>query len=362
MNTKLNHVAAAVFNRPWFIREDVLRQIGAIVELHMHGERLAPVEIAERLEVAAARNGPRSGAQRSGAIAVIPMYGLIAPRASLMTEMSGGTTVEQIRGAFRSAMGDESVGSILFDVDSPGGSADGIDELAAEIRDARGTKPLVAIADYGIASAAYYVVSGVDEIVASPSSMVGWIGTAMIHTEFSKMDEMAGATTTIIRNPKGKMLVNEYEPLTEPARDELQQAVDDYTAAFHSRVASNRGVSVATVKSDYGGGGGMTAVRAKAAGLVDRVDTFDGTIARLAAGKVKLRASGAQAIAERLGAELVSPGLYRIEGRLVAGEALEDGMDLAAASDETLAVHASEDLDEIALERAIATRRRARVG
>jgi ClpP class serine protease len=99
-----------------------------------------------------------------------------------MSDMSGGTSVEAIRQNFRAAMADETVGSILFDVDSPGGYTDGIEELATEIRNARGTKPMVAIANYGMASAALYLGAQADELVASPSSMVGWIGTALIHT------------------------------------------------------------------------------------------------------------------------------------------------------------------------------------
>lgn len=358
MKTRLDHVAAAVFGRPWLIREDVLQQIGAIVEFHLAGGRLTPVEIQERLDVAAARNGPRDGGGRSGPVQIIPIYGLIAPRATLMTDMSGGSTVEGIRGRFRAALGDEGVGSILFDVDSPGGSADGIEELAAEIFEARGQKPMAAIARYGMASAAYYTVSGVDEIIASPSSMVGWIGTAMIHTEYSKMAEMIGETTTIVRDPKGKMLVNSYEPLTEEALAELQQVVGDYTGQFHSRVAKGRGVSVATVKADFGGGGGMTAARAKAAGLVDRVETIDVTVARMTAGK--LRPRGTQALAEGMAWQVI--GSAATESLSDTSAHLNQGGDASPADDPEASVSGEagtppEDLDEIALERAIASRR-----
>lgn len=283
--SKYQHVARAVFGQPWMVRPETLDTIVALVRLRADGGRLTDAEIRARVDGAAAAAGPRRGARTMGSVGVIPIYGILIPRASLMSDMSGGTAVADVRVAFRQALDDEAIGSILLDIDSPGGMVDGIDELATEIREARGRKPIVAIADYTMASAAYYLGSAADEVVASPSAMVGWIGTVMAHTEFSKADEMAGVTTTVIRNPPGKAGANEFEPLSEQARAELQQTVDDFSAQFHAAVAKGRGVPVATVKSDFGQGGGMTAARAKAAGLVDRVETFDATVRRLATGR-----------------------------------------------------------------------------
>ncbi len=297
MNTtdrgRLRHVVSMVYGRPWFLREDEFRVMDAIVQLHLAGERLTPDEIHDRLDSASARNGPRNGARQAGAVAIIPVYGMIFPRSSLMTEMSGGTSVADVRSSFRMAMADESVGSILFDVDSPGGFTDGIEELAAEIRDARGRKPMVSIANYGMASAAYYLGAQADEVIASPSSMVGWIGTVMVHQEISKMEAQKGITTTILRNPAGKFGGNEFEPLSDKARAELQEQVDDHSTMFVNAVAKGRGVTPATVRSNFGDGGGMSAARAKAAGLVDRVDAFDAAVARLATGKVQPRIGAA---------------------------------------------------------------------
>lgn len=289
MNTKLSHVVSMVYGRPWYLREDEFKVMDALVRMHMAGERLSGDEIRERLDAAAAKNGPRAGARMEGAIGVIPIYGMIFPRSNLMTEMSGGATVTGIRAAFRAAMADESIGSILFDIDSPGGYTDGIDELATEIRSARGTKPMVSISNYSMASAAYYLGSQADEVVASPSSMTGWVGTVLVHQEFSKADEQQGVTTTIFRDPPGKFGGNEYEPLSDTARAELQQQVDDFSGQFYNAAAKGRGISTATVKSDFGQGGGMSAQRAKSAGLVDRVETIDDTVRRMAQGKVQTR-------------------------------------------------------------------------
>jgi membrane-bound ClpP family serine protease len=73
------------------------------------------------------------------------------------------------------------VQSILFDIDSPGGEAAGMFNLAATIREARKWKRVVASVNDIAASAAYGIASAADEIVVSPTSIIGWIGVVMMH-------------------------------------------------------------------------------------------------------------------------------------------------------------------------------------
>jgi signal peptide peptidase SppA len=278
-------VARAALETPWFIREAEGRIVAEIVLARLEGVRLTEDEVAERVGAAEAAQGPRRGARMSGAVAVLPVYGVLMPRANLMAAMSGGTTVESLRAAFREVMADEAVGSIVFDVDSPGGAVDGIEELATEIREARGRKPMVAVANTLMASAAYYLASQADEVVASPSSMLGSIGVFLEHVETSRADDADGITTTVIRRPDAKHEANMSEPLSDTARTHLQQVVDDYYGQFVGAVAKGRGVTPAAVREGYGQGRVLTARRAVAAGLADRVGTLDEAIIRLATGK-----------------------------------------------------------------------------
>ncbi len=280
-----DRIARAVFETPWFIREHEGRLMGELVAARLEGIRLSEAEIAERVSAAQAAQGPRRGSRMAGAVAVLPVYGVIMPRANLMVAMSGGTTVESLRTAFREVLADDAVGSIVFDIDSPGGAVDGIDELATEIREARGRKPMVAVANTMMASAAYYLGAQADEVVASPSSLVGSIGVYLEHVEFSRMEDEAGITTSIIRRPDTKNEANDVEPLSDTARAHLQQIVDDYYGQFVSAVAKGRGVGPAAVRAGYGEGRVLTAKRALAANLVDRVGTLDETVVRLATGK-----------------------------------------------------------------------------
>ena len=71
----------------------------------------------------------------------------------------GSTSTQLFAQAFREAVADDTVGAILIDIDSPGGSVYGTSELAAEILQARNSKPVCAIANSLAASAAYWIGS-----------------------------------------------------------------------------------------------------------------------------------------------------------------------------------------------------------
>src|SRR5687767_2460739 len=73
----------------------------------------------------------REPSNETPGVAVIPIYGTISPKMNLMTALSGGTTAQQIENAALEAAANPKVASIVFDVDSPGGFVQGIEEAAA---------------------------------------------------------------------------------------------------------------------------------------------------------------------------------------------------------------------------------------
>lgn len=290
MGERYRHLIAAILGRPWMIDEtsEAWAAIQDVIELRSAGIRLEEAEIQARIDAAASSRGPRAGGATAGSVAVVPLYGLISPRSNLMTAMSGGTTAEGFVRNFKAAMADPDVSAILIDVDSPGGNVQGIEEAATVVREARGQgKAIAAIAQHNAHSAAYYVVSGVDEIVVTPSGRVGSIGVIGMHAEFSEAEKAAGITWTVIKAGKFKGEGNPHEPLSDDAKASMQADADAIYGQFVAAVAKGRGIPIAKVKSDYGQGRSMLAKAALAAGMVDRIDTFENTVRRLGAGQVK---------------------------------------------------------------------------
>lgn len=281
---RYTQITKAVYERPWAIQPSMLAVIEEVVRLRVAGSAFTSDEIDQR--VAAAANGPRRGGLRAQGVAVIPMYGVISKRMDLMSAMSGGTSVDQLTSQFRDALADPEVGAILFDVDSPGGSVEGITELANEIRAARGQKPMAAVANPTMASAAYWLSSQVDEVIASPSAIVGSIGVIGMHVDVSAQDEMLGEKVTLITAGEGKANGNEHEPLSDEARAELQAMADDYYGLFVGDVAAARAVKATQVTGSWKASA-FTAKKAQVAGLVDRVETLDEAVGRMV-GKINV--------------------------------------------------------------------------
>lgn len=252
----LDGLAAA----PWALERAVLTEL---VKYAQSGEQI----------VAAARQPqPTRG---SGAIAVIPIHGVIEHRSSFLLDLFGGMSVEDIRGQLRAALRDPQVSAIVLDIDSPGGGVAGITELATEIRNARSQKRIVAMANTTAASAAYWLASQAHQVIVSPSGQVGSVGVYAVHFDVSRAMDAEGVTPTIISAGDRKADGNEFEPLSDEARTEMQRRVDAFYAQFVNDVARGRGVPAATVRSDYGKGAVLLAPEALAAHMVDGIGTLD---------------------------------------------------------------------------------------
>jgi HK97 family phage major capsid protein len=280
MSHNLRNVVRAASSMGWAILPEKLEAIFDVLTLRASGGRVS----AEDIEIAAASN--RKGAARVvGSIAVIPVYGVISHRMGMFSEMSGGTSTESIGKAFDAAMADPDVGAIVLDIDSPGGSVTGIPELAAKIADARGDKPIKAVANSLAASAAYWIAAACDDIAVIPSGSVGSIGVFMVHCDTSKMDAEDGVKYTMISAGKYKTEANPYEPLTADAKAALQSSVDQFYDMFVNAVAKNRGVKASDVKSGYGEGRVLLAKEAVKAGMADKVATLDQVLSSLGASR-----------------------------------------------------------------------------
>lgn len=290
MHGKYLRIITAFFGSTWAIMPEKLDAMAAFLKFAAQGGKYSAEEVAERIAPkAAAQSVPTD---KPTNIAVIPISGIIAQKASAVDDISGpgGTSTEKVSRMFRSAMNDSTVKGIIFDIDSPGGTVYGVEELASEIVKARGTKPIVSMINSLAASAAYWIASAADEICITPSGEAGSIGVYSQHVDISKFLESSGQKVSLISAGEFKVEGNPFEPLSEEAMKYIQSRVDDYYTSFTQAVARGRGVPVAKVRSDFGKGRVFGADEALKSGMVDRIATFDQTVQRLAG-----RRSGAQA-------------------------------------------------------------------
>lgn len=297
MAHEIDRVLRAFASDAWFIDPRKAEQIASMLLLrHASGPR------AEAYRAAPA-DRPATIDQR-GSVAVLRLIGPILPRAEAVVDVSQpAALMTDFRRAFSQAAGDTSLSAIVIEIDSPGGRVDLVPETAAMIRAARNpNRPIVAIANTVALSAAYWIASAADEIVVSPSGVVGSIGVYTVHEDVSTALEGEGVTVTLISAGPRKVEGNPFQPLDAAAKAFLLANVTAYYGMFAKDVAAGRNVPVATVKSDpegnpknFGGGRAVMAQDALKLGMVDRVATLEETIARLAKGKRGAMTASAQA-------------------------------------------------------------------
>ena len=277
MTGRYDHVLSFALSHPWNVERPMLRVIASILARRIAGAATDDATIAAAL--VDRKNLPQP---RAGSVAIIPIYGVIAPRLNLFSEYSGGTTFEKLSRQLSQAMANADVKTILLDIDSPGGSCAGNQEFAAEVMKARATKPIIGQIQYLGASAAYGVAAACTEIIAAPSARTGSIGTYSILEDLSGMLEQLGVKETFIFAGEGKDDNNNAAAPSAALIARTQKSVDLAYGQFVTSVVNGRGKGMTPEKVRgewkafvYG------SAEALAIGMIDRVATLNDTLARV---------------------------------------------------------------------------------
>ncbi len=266
-----------VLTSPWSIRPEKMAEIRNIYHAHLRGPKIDWKEMEAQVVLLGA-DRPEEQYQVMNGVAVIPVKGVLTKGMSFFSFLFGGSSMKQIGIAFQAALDDPLVKSILLDVDSPGGTVDGTEELTEAIFQARGQKPIIAYSDGMIASGAYWIASAADEIyISGDTVMLGAIGVVATHIDQSKADEAYGEKWTEITAGRYKRIASGHRPLTDEGAAYIQDQVDYLYSKFVNTVARNRGVNEkeALAMAD---GKIFIGKQAIEVGLVDGVEAFSDLI------------------------------------------------------------------------------------
>jgi signal peptide peptidase SppA len=216
--------------------------------------------------------------QIHGNIAVVELLG---PMMKVDSKF-GGTNTVRVRHAVRELMADQDVKGIILHVDSPGGTASGLAELADEISAAvaQGTKPMWGHVDDIGASAAYWAVSQTSRVFTNRTGEVGSIGTMAILTDTSGMAAMEGVKVHVVSTGKFKGAFAPGTPITSEQLAYAQETVDTHGEFFIQGVAKGRKKPVATVRG-WADGRMFFAEDAAKMGMIDGVQSFDTTLGQM---------------------------------------------------------------------------------
>lgn len=284
--------SSLLFNQPLMVTPDVLdlgvRWANQVMNLNIINLSVAPAgamrmsdnEGDARMEVdgSARRGGGSSG------VAVIPVHGVLVPRAANIDACETMTSYEGLRRDIRAAINDPAVERIALDIDSPGGSVAGAFELAHDIRQMAQQKPITGVVNFMGYSGGYLIASACSEIVVSRTSGVGSIGVIASHMDRSALNEKMGVKVTTVYAGAHKNDLTPHEPISDQSLQVLTGLVNEGYEMFVSAIAEYRGMPEAAVRATEAGlYRGQAAVDA---GLADRLqapqDAIDGIASAVA--------------------------------------------------------------------------------
>jgi len=265
-----------ILSSVWLIDKERSGAYASMLHALMSGDPLSGIDHSAAREQARSFVLSASGEERSslgdpstpqGSIAVVPI------RSEIMKydQFCGPRGTQSLTADIRSADADPNISGIVLVIDSPGGQASGTDLLADAIRSA--SKPVVAYVEGLAASAAYWIASAADRIIASSEmDRVGSIGTMLFFADLKPYWEKQGvkfhefyATASVDKNREfNQILDGNYEPYTRSTLDRIN-------GQFLSAVRQNRPVvddSALTGKLYF-------SADAISMGLIDQIGTFE---------------------------------------------------------------------------------------
>lgn len=262
----------------WAIEPDKLREIQAIYATHLRGEKIDIPALEARLGRPLA-NEQQAYTVEPGGVAVLRMSGVIAPKANLFMQVSGGMSTQMATKQLESATADPRVRSAVLAMDTPGGNVIGTPEMAAAVHEMAKIKPIVTHSDGALASAGYWIGCAANAVyISGPVVQVGSIGVVVDRS----YNPASSTREESIVAGRYKRLSKSNEPLSDEARAIVQADVDYVYSLFVDQVAAYRGTTAEQVLERMADGRVFRGQQAIDAGLVDGVLTLDALVESMA--------------------------------------------------------------------------------
>jgi len=229
----MNPILSEILSGPWLISTERSAAYASVLLSLMKGENIFEGDSA----LARERNRPYvlagTGDQKQrysfsdtnipgGSIAVIPIRSEILK----YDQPCGPRGTQSLLNDVKAADQNPNISSIVIVVDSPGGQVAGTDLLADAIKNS--TTPVIAFVDGLAASAAYWIISGADKIIASSDlDRIGSIGTMLMAEDLRPALEQLGvkfhevyATLSVDKNSDiNQVLDGKYDQYRENVLD-----------------------------------------------------------------------------------------------------------------------------------------------
>lgn len=267
---------AWALTQKWMLHRPVAEHAREVLIRHAQGEKLDAEIIAgivserdarfsviadERNNVSASyprgmSRDPKieSGYTVAGKVGIVPVDGIICKYADKINGMSqpAGMTPMDIRSAVLASAADTRTRCTVLDIDSPGGTVAGGDDVVEAIRDAMtmttpqgDPKPVIAYGHDLCCSGAMLLASQCDEFYLGAGTTAGSIGVCALVKDTSDEDQKVH----LVASGPFKGMGMPGVPVTDVHLEKMQQEINDQAEWLIQCIASGRELPTKAVKA-----------------------------------------------------------------------------------------------------------------
>ena len=182
--------------------------------------------------------GTPAKAEKVKSTGIIPVKGVIGRDLMPIERMMGGVDLEDVKRDLRNFEQDPGIKKIIFNIDSPGGTASGVPEMASLIRNS--TKHTETFTENRASSAGYWLGSQGKRFLATSSASVGNVGVFKVVANTVDLYSKMGVKMELFRSGKYKAIGLPGTAIDEAGKELLQSEVESIHQEFKDAIKSVR--------------------------------------------------------------------------------------------------------------------------
>lgn len=152
----------------------------------------------------------------------------------------GFVAASEFNRLLRRVRDDNLIRGVIVRIDSPGGDGFASDEIWREMELLSQRKPVVISMSDLAASGGYYMAMTGDPILAYPGTYTGSIGVFYGKVNLRGLYDKLGVTKDLLTRGRFAAIDSDYQPLSEAARQKLQNDIEVFYKSFVEKVAKAR--------------------------------------------------------------------------------------------------------------------------
>lgn len=254
---------------------------------------------------------PGTQRERGPVVAVVKLHGVITPTPATLGR--GVINLAALDSVLARAFGYDRLRAVALSINTPGGSPTQSALVADRIRGLADLKqvPVLAFCEDVAASGGYWLACAGDEIIAHQTSLVGSIGVVSQGFGLHGLLERFGVERRLYTAGANKARLDPFLPEREDDVVWLRSMQTELHGMFRDWVCSRRGDRLVT-KQDLFTGEVWSGRRAFELGLVDRLGTMRGEIAKRYPDAEIITVEARRPLLARLG---IAPAAAALSGR-----------------------------------------------